>query len=189
MPDHAAHARANAFHALISAALLLAYGFGFAPEAIGGSPLYARSVDAVRITAQAGGCLLAAAAVLGLAGLEASLWLDALVSGAVGIVLAIGGGYWLVSDGDWTGLVLGAFGLIMLSEARRSAAVIRSPGEPKAPATAPEPAPHPAESPRGIPRIPNKSVESGEADGYLAAIGQEARKRTEAAPPPRDPPA
>jgi hypothetical protein len=108
-----------AFSALIGAALMLYVGFGRNLRGISDSNLYNLSVDAFTWAMKIGGCLMAAMAVLLWAGWRHSLVADAVLAAAIGAVMLMCGGIWMMHS-DLQGMLLIIFAMLFLNSAKGS---------------------------------------------------------------------
>jgi len=168
-------ARANVWHALLPAGIMLVYGFVYYSDVSGtsNSEIYNRAVTVFGATLKIGGVLMVAVTAACAIGMPAALLLDAIVSVGCGGTFAACGLIWLITVGDLQGILLLVFGIIFLASGWSSwnlyaiggVADARDPA-----AEADEPPPHPASLPSDALPRPD---ETPPPDGYLAALSRE----------------
>ncbi len=167
-------ARGNAIYAAIGAALLLYYGFGVGLVGTSGSAVYNVSVDVCTLAMKSGGVAMACIAAACMAGIAKALLFDAVVAIGIGVVFALCGATWLLTTGDWEGLLFLVFGAMFISSGRQCWNAYRSGageshGFPVQPVEPVRPV-HPAEV---HPDVLPKPGEPPPAEGYLAALARE----------------
>ena len=114
-----ARVRSNAWSAGFAAALMLFFGYGFGLYFPDQGWLYNLACKAFIYTLQGGGILLAVVAVLCLIGLPQALYLDAFVSGLIGLVFVLSS-LVQVLHGGYVALLYGIFGVMFIHSAVRN---------------------------------------------------------------------
>lgn len=120
--------RQLAFSTLIGGLLMCFIGFYLNPRGFGASQLYIASVAVFTLTMKIGGCAMLAMAGLCYAGWRPAALLDAVLAGAIGVLLAAIGIIWF-SRGNVEGLLLLIFSLLFLHSARQSWLTFRMTGD------------------------------------------------------------
>lgn len=170
------YARDNAMYAGFAALLMLYYGFHVGLVGYSDSAIYNTSVSICDWTMKIGGIALAAIAVGGAAGIAEVLAVDAVVSLVIGASFLFCGLIWLLTQGDWEGLLFIVFGGMFLNAARGCWNSFRGgrqylPVAPVQDAGPPRPVHPAAEHPEVLP----KADEPPPAEGYLARLAREKR--------------
>jgi hypothetical protein len=175
-------ARRNAINSLLVGVVLLAYGFYWSPiYLVDDTGIHNTTITAFFWMLRLGGVVFILVAGLLYAGLRFALLLDALVTGACGLILGGCDLYWIAEDGpDIQEALYLIFGLLFLNAAFGSFRLYRRGGSAESPVGASAAAggqaavpsdepPHPASvRPDSLPQDG-----SPPPDGYLAALSKE----------------
>jgi hypothetical protein len=179
-------ARRNAGYTLIAGLVLLAFGLLSQPAyLVEDQDFYNRSLSLFFGTLKAGGGVLLLVAVLSFAGLRIGLLLDAVTSGACGLVMILCSAYWVKFDGlDVSNALFIVFGILFVRAAFVSFSVFKgeapSAGRP-AIAAADAPASDPVHPASLHPdSLPNEG-EPPPPEGYLAALSKDQGEPPDAA--------
>jgi hypothetical protein len=181
--------RSNAPFTLMTAALMLYFGWVAPARGVSASAFYNTTVDILYGTLRFGGLAMLAVAAGYFAGWKPTRWLNAAVSGACGLVLLLVGAYWLIDAGlaSLQSLLLVVFGVMFLRDAAsawRSHVAERAAGDAAPDARDAPPVARPARPGPPQPAHPATLRPSTLADaenqpppeGYLAALSKEDEK-------------